>query len=73
MPGATTARARWARSLLRQPARVTAVTYLVLLVLAGLLAPCIAPFPPASRPVEVLQGPSTHATGSAPTPSAGTC
>ena len=60
MPGATTARARWARSLLRQPRGFTAVTYLALLVLAGLLASSIAPFPPDQQSLsEVLQGPST--------------
>lgn len=59
-PHVTTARPHWARSLLRQPRGFTAVTYLALLVLAGLLASSIAPFPPDQQSLaEVLQGPSS--------------
>ncbi|MDX2939544.1 dipeptide/oligopeptide/nickel ABC transporter permease/ATP-binding protein [Streptomyces ipomoeae] len=47
------------RTLRRQPLGAVAAAYLVLLVLAGLLAPVIAPHPPAEQDLStVLAGPS---------------
>ncbi len=50
---------RWLRTLLRQPRGLAAITYLVMLVLAGVLAKVLAPYPPNQQDLSVvLSGPS---------------
>ncbi len=54
-------RRSFARRLLRRPAAVTAVTYLVLLILACVAAPIIAPYNPGAQDLgNVLSGPTLH-------------
>jgi peptide/nickel transport system permease protein len=60
--------ARWGRSLARQPLAVAGLAYLVVLILAGLLAPALAPHSPDQQDLlHTLQGPSgAHLLGTDP-------
>jgi hypothetical protein len=64
---------RLLRRALRKPLGVTSAAYLVLLTLACVLAPLIAPYTPLAEDLVHVQQGRPARTCSAPTSSAGTC